>query len=121
MCKCEYEQYKPGNNICEREEKEGQFGKDIMEQGSLKVGKRCEDRADHESGGIFGDWDYSDKHRYSTPELLMCVSGERGVPPRTVDTTENGGKAFQEEDVVPLGITWNVERRDMCNMRVEGN
>ena len=36
---------------CEREEKEGQFGKDIMEPGFVE-GKRCEDRADHESGGI---------------------------------------------------------------------
>jgi hypothetical protein len=69
-----------------------------------------------------GNWDYSDSQRCDTPEFLLCVSGERKVPPRTVNATEDDAKGNQEQDVVPLGISmlWNVERGDVRVVRGEG-
>lgn len=81
-----------------------------------------DDNEGDEGGGQRSDWDNGDSERGDAPEFLSCVSGERKIPPCTMNGTEGGGKGNQEQDVQVLGISvlWNVERGDVGGISREG-
>jgi len=51
------------------------------------------------------------------------VSGERKIPPSTMNATKDGAKDQQEQEVQVLGILmpWGVEHGDMCSLSREGS
>lgn len=94
----------------------------LTESGFKGWGAARDNGVDDEREGECDNWDYGNSQRCDSPEFLLCVSGEKKVPPRTVDATEGGAKGNQKEDVIPLGIpmVWDVERRDVRVVRGEG-
>ena len=119
-CKCQPKQYKPGRHIHECADNERHHAE--VREGIKGRGEVFGDEEGNDNEGQYDDWDYSDRQRCNTPEFLLYISGERKVPPRTVNTTEDGAKCHQEQDVVPYGISviWNVECRDVRVIRGEG-
>ena len=67
-----------------------------------------------------------DGKRSDTPELLLCVSGERKVPSCTMNATEDDRKGHHEEGVRELGIfvtstLWNIYCRNVLGGSREGS
>jgi len=113
---CQTKQNKPGKHIRKRTENEN-YSDSVIGEGSNGWGKAGPDDGDRECG----DRGYSDSQGCNTPEFLLCVSGERKVPPRTMNATKCDAKGNQEKDVEPLGesMLWNVVRWDVLVVRGE--
>jgi len=73
--------------------------------------------------GVCGNRDCSDSQGCDSPKSLLCVRGERRVPRKAVNDTEDGAKGNEEQHGAPEGMSmpWNIERRDVRVVRGKGS
>jgi len=124
QCQCQCKKQKPGRRI----RKQGEHKSPSHCFVEIGAGfKNCEEGSDDEDDGEreghHANRDNGDSEGSGMPEFLFYVSGERKVPPCTVNPTEDCAKSHQEEDVEVPGILmrWNVKRRNVCGFSGEGS
>jgi len=124
QCQGQSEKHEPSKCIHGHGDYESQIAQDFV---IIGFGfKDCEadfdGTIDDEGDGEYSNWDNGDSEGGDTPKFLFCISGERKIPPCTMDSTEEGAKSNEEEGMKVRGISvsWNVEGRDVCGATGEG-
>ena len=84
-------------------------GEDDGEDGGEDDGEDDEDDTDDneddnednegDGDGVCTNWRNGDNNGGDAPELLFSISGERKIPPCTMNATEDGAKDKQKEEV----------------------
>jgi len=74
------------------------------------IGPGSNEGFEDEEHGDENDWNDDDGERRGMPEFLFYVSGEKKVPPCTMNATEDGCKGRHEQGVQVLGMVmlWNI-------------
>ena len=62
-------------------------------------GEDEKDEEDDSEGRGYTNWLNGDSSGGDAPEILFCVSGERKIPPCTMNATEDGAKDKQGQGV----------------------
>ena len=115
------EEYESCGCIYEREDYRNHSTHDSIGIGTgfKDVEDEFDEEHDEEGDREYTDWNDGDGKRGDTPEFLFSGSGERKVPPRTVNATKDRAKGQKDQGMkqrVGMLMLWNVKSGNMCGV-----
>ena len=117
--KCLTNEYESCDSIHEHDDSNRESRWSLVITGHAYIQDDCDEDTDRDCE----EWKDGDTEGGDTPEHTLGVRGESKVPSCAMNTTENGGKDQQGQEVPVrvISMFWTIERGNVCGVNREEN